>query len=297
MSRICAAMRLHQLKFSCGDARRRCAEFGSRFRLQVTDQGNDCDFLAMRGQVVFSFTQVDGVARDTLSEVVFHVQDLKSVVSRAEINGANIITPNDKSRMTVGCPVGNLQLTFCQCVDCQCLKSQVADVFSHVDHITLAVEPGSSSRMLEWFEKCFNFLRFPMNPQEMDEGLSIYSTDTGLRLLALQYWHCSEVGLRTPSTSKDKCDVKFVIAEPLVGNGPNQVAAFLEEHGGPGVQHVGLCTSNIVEAMDQLREAGVEFIQPPAEYYEQVWRIRPDQLIFNTCFAGLVLGQARKYCV
>jgi 4-hydroxyphenylpyruvate dioxygenase-like putative hemolysin len=262
-------MKLHQLKFSCGDAKSRSFDIGTKFGFQVEEQGNGWEYLARRGRVALLFSQVDGLRRDTLSEIVFHVEDLEPIISRAEANGADMTRAINESIVTIACPVGNLLLTFSQCVECQCLKSELSGIFTHVDHITLAVEYGTSSRLLNWFEKCLNFSRFRMNSLELDDGFSIYSSDTGLRLLALQYWFCNEVGVK-PGESIGSCNVKFVIAEPLTGRGSNQVATFLEEHGGPGVQHVGLASSNIIEAMDVLRGLGVQFIQPPDEYYEPV---------------------------
>ena len=45
---------------------------------------------------------------------------------------------------------------------------------------------------------------------------------------------------------------------------------FLREHGGPGIQHIGLYTSNISEAVATLKDKGVTFIDPPAAYYSEV---------------------------
>ena len=53
-------------------------------------------------------------------------------------------------------------------------------------------------------------------------------------------------------------------------SGPNQVQTFLREHGGPGIQHIGLYTSNISEAVATLKDKGVTFIDPPAAYYSEV---------------------------
>ena len=53
-------------------------------------------------------------------------------------------------------------------------------------------------------------------------------------------------------------------------SGPNQVQTFLREHGGPGIQHIGLYTSNITEAVATLKDNGVRFIDPPATYYSEV---------------------------
>ena len=52
--------------------------------------------------------------------------------------------------------------------------------------------------------------------------------------------------------------------------GPNQVETFLTEHGGPGIQHIGLHTSNITEAVATLKDNGVTFIDPPSAYYSEV---------------------------
>ena len=45
---------------------------------------------------------------------------------------------------------------------------------------------------------------------------------------------------------------------------------FLTEHGGPGIQHIGLHTPDITQAVAALKENGVAFIDPPAAYYSEV---------------------------
>ena len=52
--------------------------------------------------------------------------------------------------------------------------------------------------------------------------------------------------------------------------GPNQVGVFLEENGGPGVQHVAFHSRNILYTVSALKERGVRFIHPPPEYYSEV---------------------------
>ena len=56
----------------------------------------------------------------------------------------------------------------------------------------------------------------------------------------------------------------------MLFSGPNQVETFLKEHGGPGIQHIGLHTSNITEAVATLKNNGVAFIDPPTAYYSEV---------------------------
>lgn len=62
----------------------------------------------------------------------------------------------------------------------------------------------------------------------------------------------------------------------LIFAGPNQVQTFLTEHGGPGIQHIGLHTPNITEAVAALKESGVKFIDPPSAYYSEVRKLYSD---------------------
>ena len=52
--------------------------------------------------------------------------------------------------------------------------------------------------------------------------------------------------------------------------GANQVETFLEEHNGPGIQHIGLYAPDIINTVQHLRNRGLQFIQPPAAYYTEV---------------------------
>ena len=45
---------------------------------------------------------------------------------------------------------------------------------------------------------------------------------------------------------------------------------FLNNHGGEGVQHVGLHTDNIISAVSQLQGNGVRFNEVPYTYYTEV---------------------------
>jgi len=64
--------------------------------------------------------------------------------------------------------------------------------------------------------------------------------------------------------------VKFPINEPAEGKKKSQVEEYLEFYNGEGVQHVALATANIVDTVTQLRDRGIEFLQVPASYYEDL---------------------------
>lgn len=62
-----------------------------------------------------------------------------------------------------------------------------------------------------WLCQLFYFYR----DEDIDNGYVIQGNDIGLRLTAMEYWKCSEVGLSMSTTEEKKTDCKFVIAESL----------------------------------------------------------------------------------
>ena len=64
--------------------------------------------------------------------------------------------------------------------------------------------------------------------------------------------------------------VKFPINEPAEGKRKSQVEEYLEFYNGEGVQHVALATHDIVKTVTDLRNRGVEFLQVPKSYYDDL---------------------------
>jgi len=52
--------------------------------------------------------------------------------------------------------------------------------------------------------------------------------------------------------------------------GSPQIDEYLEFYGGPGVQHIALATDDIVTTVRAMKAAGVEFLDTPDTYYEQL---------------------------
>lgn len=99
----------------------------------------------------------------------------------------------------------------------------------------------------------------------------IKGENLGMRLKACEYWKCAETGLAIGE--KASGNIKFVIAEALPNQGPNQVDLFVSNHGGPGIQHVALHTGDIVGAVSSLQGNGVQFSEVPYTYYTEVGKL------------------------
>jgi 4-hydroxyphenylpyruvate dioxygenase len=64
--------------------------------------------------------------------------------------------------------------------------------------------------------------------------------------------------------------VKFPINEPAEGKKKSQVEEFLDFYSGEGCQHVAMATNDIVKTVTELRSRGVEFLQVPTTYYDDL---------------------------
>jgi 4-hydroxyphenylpyruvate dioxygenase len=62
--------------------------------------------------------------------------------------------------------------------------------------------------------------------------------------------------------------VKFPINEPAEGKKKSQIEEYIDFYQGPGVQHIAVATSNIVETVTALRSRGIEFLRVPDTYYD-----------------------------
>jgi 4-hydroxyphenylpyruvate dioxygenase-like putative hemolysin len=151
---------------------------------------------------------------------------------------------------------------------------------THFDHLTYAVHKNTSNPIIQWYTNIFNMRHFRINREESD-GLIVKTGDSGMNLKAIRYWLCAETGVQfKPEARTDRMynnDFKFVISEPLDEEtsgkkSRNQISIFLDEHKGPGIQHIGLHTPNIVESVAKSKENSdqVKYYATPDVYYETV---------------------------
>jgi 4-hydroxyphenylpyruvate dioxygenase len=64
--------------------------------------------------------------------------------------------------------------------------------------------------------------------------------------------------------------VKFPINEPAEGKKKSQIEEYLDFYGGPGVQHIAIRTDDIISTIRALKANGVEFLDTPDSYYDDL---------------------------
>ncbi len=119
-----------------------------------------------------------------------------------------------------------------------------------LDHCVGNVELGRMDEWVGWYERVLGFT----------ELLHFSDEDISTEYSALM----SKV------MSDGEGKIKFPINEPAEGKRKSQIDEYLQFNGGPGVQHVAMASSNIVETVEALQRRGIGFLQTPAAYYEDV---------------------------
>lgn len=64
--------------------------------------------------------------------------------------------------------------------------------------------------------------------------------------------------------------IKFPINEPAAGIKKSQVDEYLDFYNGPGVQHIAIATNDIITTVTQLKARGVDFLEVPSSYYDDL---------------------------
>lgn len=73
-----------------------------------------------------------------------------------------------------------------------------------------------------WLDEYILYVVVLISKEDVDEGYVINQDGIGLRLTAMEYWKCSELGIILPFVDKKEPDCKFVIAESLPKQGESK---------------------------------------------------------------------------
>lgn len=119
-----------------------------------------------------------------------------------------------------------------------------------VDHVVANVEEGKMDYWVEFYGKVFGFSQL----------ISFDDKDISTEYSALR----SKV-MRNRSGS-----VKFPINEPATGKRKSQIQEYLDYFKGAGVQHLAISTDDLVATVSRLAGRGIEFLQTPDTYYDEL---------------------------
>jgi 4-hydroxyphenylpyruvate dioxygenase len=119
-----------------------------------------------------------------------------------------------------------------------------------IDHIVGNVELGAMETWVKFYEDVFGMTEM------------LHFTDEAI---STEY-----SALMSKVVTSGNGRIKFPINEPAEGKRKSQIDEYLEFYEGAGAQHIAVATRDIVATVTELRERGIEFLQTPETYYDEV---------------------------
>ncbi|WP_410809104.1 4-hydroxyphenylpyruvate dioxygenase [Micromonospora sp. 067-2] len=120
-------------------------------------------------------------------------------------------------------------------------------LLAEIDHLAVCVPPGQLDETVGHFQRLFDF------GQIFEEHIEVGGQ-----------------GMNSKVVQSPSGRVTVVLLEPDRTRRPGQIDAFLDQHAGGGVQHLGLRTDDIVGAVERLGRRGVRFAGTPGSYYDSL---------------------------
>ncbi|MGF1724702.1 4-hydroxyphenylpyruvate dioxygenase [Photobacterium nomapromontoriensis] len=114
-----------------------------------------------------------------------------------------------------------------------------------IDHLTHNVQHGNMDRWAEFYERIANFREI--------RHFDIKGKMTGLQSRAMTA-PCGKIRIPINESSDDK----------------SQIAEYLSQYNGEGIQHIALSTDDIFATVSALKVGGVVFMDTPDTYYEGI---------------------------
>jgi len=206
---------------------------------------------------------------DGITDIALEVPDVDICIKHARAEGATILDePHDMTdehgtvRIASIAAYGDTRHTLVDrskydgpylpgYVDRRSTLARPADapkrIFQALDHVVGNVEIGHMDEWVDFYNRIMGFTN--MAEFVGDDIATEYSA------------------LMSKVVASGNHRVKFPLNEPAVGKRKSQIDEYLEFYRGPGAQHLALATNNILDTVDRLRAAGIEFLDTPDSYY------------------------------
>ncbi|KAF7199883.1 4-hydroxyphenylpyruvate dioxygenase-like [Nothobranchius furzeri] len=209
---------------------------------------------------------------DGVKDIAFTVEDCDFLVQQARERGAVILKePHSledkcgKVRLAVLQTYGDTTHTFVE-------RTGYTGLFLPGFHHPLFKDPFLAKLPVGKLD----FIDHVVGNQPEDEMVSVVEWYRK-NLLFHRFWSVDDKQLQTEFSALRSIvvanfeeTVKMPINEPAMGKRKSQIQEYVEYYGGAGVQHIAMNTSDIITAIRNLKERGMEFMTVPDTYYDQL---------------------------
>ncbi len=210
-----------------------------------------------------------------IATVNFRVRDAKEAWKRLEERGATFVDEMEEHevgggrfrRFEIATPLGNATFGFVEKVEYdgyapgfETFDVEVPNEFNvgAIDHLTSNMR--TLKPFIDWYIDVLGMEQF----WEIAFHTSDVNPDAG-----------TGSGLKSRVTWDPESGIKFANNEPQRPYfNRSQIQKYLEDFGGPGVQHAAFEVEDIITTVRELRERGIDFLYTPSTYYDS----RPEEL-------------------
>lgn len=150
--------------------------------------------------------------------------------------------------------------------------------FTHMDHVTSNTREMRS--LTNWYRDVLGFQHFwdiRFHTRDVHDARKGGKESVG----AMQESGGGS-GLQSIVMWDPESNVKFATNEPLRPNYyASQIAKYVEDNNGAGVQHIAFSTRSIMDVIPQMRKDGLKFLETPDAYYEMLPKRLAERAVDN----------------
>ena len=220
-----------------------------------------------QGRVNFLFAQAEGNSAEAdslrayldrhgcgVKDIAFRVDDVATALSHAASVDCQIVRPLDKDQFFTAGTIA--------------AYGDTTHTFIHRDqHGLFAPGYENVAGGIEFRDIHIMMIDHVVaNVEDMDQWVNFYERVFGFDETAHFDINTGRSSLMSKVVGDEDGYIRLPINEPSSAN--SQIQEFLNEFQGPGVQHIALLTSNIVDAVSEMRRMGMDFLEVPDTYYD-----------------------------
>ncbi|XP_060786657.1 4-hydroxyphenylpyruvate dioxygenase [Neoarius graeffei] len=263
-----------------------CSKLGFEplaYRGLETDSRDVVSHVVKQGKIIYVFSSALSPGNkemgehlvkhgDGVKDIAFTVEDCDSLVQKARERGAIILKEPHVLKDDFGSVKLAVLQTYGDTTHTLVERNGYTGLFLPGFHMPLFRDP----LLAQLPSGHLDFIDHVVGNQPDDEMMPVVEWYQR-NLLFHRFWSVDDKQLQTEFSALRSIvvanyeeTVKMPINEPAFGKRKSQIQEYVDYYGGPGVQHIAMNTLNIIEAIRNLKERGMEFMTVPDTYYEHL---------------------------
>jgi 4-hydroxymandelate synthase len=178
---------------------------------------------------------------DGVAVIAVLCDDARAAVDEAVRRGARLLSAEDATIAGFG----DTAIRFVEPGDPALATAAPGGLLELIDHVAVCVSAG-----------------------ELQDTVAFCVQALGLQPIFSEYIEIGAQAMDSVVMQSRSGAVTFTLLEPDTTRQPGQIDAYLDAHGGAGVQHLAFRTGDIATAVRTFSAAEIEFLTTPAAYYD-----------------------------